>query len=76
MNGCGDGGIVVERTLVLESRGSATALCRKGRRPSGNVSVVPEGEASLIVCYVPGLELEVIVPLREVGYSDEEVRTL
>jgi mannose-6-phosphate isomerase len=37
---------------------------------------VPEGETSLVACYMPDLELEVITPLREVGYSDEEIRTL
>ena len=34
------------------------------------------GEASLVACYVPDLELDVIGPLRSVGYSDEELRAL
>jgi mannose-6-phosphate isomerase len=40
--------------------------------------VVPGGmeEASLVACYVPDLELDVVGPLREAGYSDEEVRAL
>ena len=42
----------------------------------GEVRVVPEGEASLIVCYVPDLERDVVAPLREVGYSDDEIRAL
>ena len=43
----------------------------------GEVRVAPEGsEASLIACYVPDLELDVVVPLREAGYSDEEIRSL
>jgi mannose-6-phosphate isomerase len=42
----------------------------------GEVRIVPEGEASLIVCYVPDLERDVITPLREAGYSDEEIREL
>jgi mannose-6-phosphate isomerase len=42
----------------------------------GEVRIVPEGEASLIVCYVPDLERDVIGPLREVGFSDEEIRDL
>jgi mannose-6-phosphate isomerase len=42
----------------------------------GEVRVVPEGEASLIVCYVPDLERDVVVPLRDAGYSDEGIRTL
>jgi mannose-6-phosphate isomerase len=42
----------------------------------GETRVVPEGEASLIVCYVPDLERDVVAPLREAGYSDEEIREL
>jgi mannose-6-phosphate isomerase len=40
------------------------------------VRIVPEREASLIVCYVPDLERNVVAPLREAGYSDEEIRDL
>ena len=42
----------------------------------GEVRVVPEGEASLIACYVPDLERDVVAPLREAGHSDEEIRAL
>jgi len=44
----------------------------------GEVGVVPgeTGEASLVACYVPDLELDVIGPLREAGYSDDEIRLL
>ncbi|MGI8910390.1 MAG: type I phosphomannose isomerase catalytic subunit [Rubrobacteraceae bacterium] len=42
----------------------------------GYVRVVPEGETSLVVCYVPELGRDVIPPLREAGYSDEEIRAL
>jgi mannose-6-phosphate isomerase len=42
----------------------------------GEVRLIPEGEASLISCYVPDLERDVISPLRESGYSDEEIRGL
>jgi mannose-6-phosphate isomerase len=42
----------------------------------GEVSVVPEGEASLIACYVPDLERDVVAPLGEAGHSDEEIRAL
>ena len=34
------------------------------------------GEASLVACYVPDLERDVVGSLREVGYSDEEIRAL
>jgi mannose-6-phosphate isomerase len=42
----------------------------------GEMRIVPEEEASLIVCYVPDLERDVVAPLREAGYSDEEIRKL
>ena len=42
----------------------------------GEVRVVPEGEASLIACYIPDLEHDIVEPLREAGYSDEEIRAL
>ena len=43
----------------------------------GEVRVTPESsEASLIACYVPDLERDVVAPLREAGYSDEEIRAL
>ena len=44
----------------------------------GEVRVVPGemGEASLVACYVPDLQLDVIAPLREAGYSDDETRLL
>jgi mannose-6-phosphate isomerase len=42
----------------------------------GEVRVEPEGEASLIACYVPDLERDVVAPLREAGYSDGEIRAL
>jgi mannose-6-phosphate isomerase len=42
----------------------------------GEVRIVPEGEASLVVCYVPDLQRDVVAPLREAGYSDEEIRDL
>src|SRR5215213_3017023 len=42
----------------------------------GEVRVIPEDEASLISCYVPDLERDVISLLRQAGYSDEEIRGL
>ena len=42
----------------------------------GEVNVVPEGEAGLVVCYVPDLEREVISPLRVAGCTDEEIGAL
>ena len=47
----------------------------------GEVSVSPDKTggavgASLIACYVPDLERDVVEPLRRAGHSDEEIRTL
>lgn len=43
----------------------------------GEVEITPSGnESSLIACYVPDLELDVISPLREAGYSEEEISAL
>jgi mannose-6-phosphate isomerase len=43
----------------------------------GEARVVPDGgEASLVVCYVPDLERDVVARLREAGYSDEDIRAL
>ncbi|HZC18721.1 MAG TPA: mannose-6-phosphate isomerase, partial [Rubrobacteraceae bacterium] len=64
----------------IEYGGSAETL---GRGEScilpagmGEVEIIPEGEASVISCYVPDLERDVVAPLRKAGYSDEEIRTL
>jgi len=35
----------------------------------GEARVFTEGEASLVACYVPDLERDVVAPLREAGYS-------
>ena len=43
----------------------------------GEVQVLPRGgEASVVACYVPDLRRDVVEPLREAGYSDEEIRDL
>jgi mannose-6-phosphate isomerase len=44
----------------------------------GEVSVIPSrtGAATLVACYVPDLERDVVGPLKEAGYSDEEIRAL
>jgi len=66
--------------VALEHAGGTEVL---GRAEScllpasiGEVRVVPEGEASLVACYVPDLQRDVIAPLREAGRSDEEIRGL
>jgi mannose-6-phosphate isomerase len=44
----------------------------------GEVSVIPSrtGASTLVACYVPDLERDVVGPLKEAGYSDEEIRAL
>lgn len=71
---------VGERSVQLRYAGGVESL---GRAEScilpaaiGEVGVVPDGEASVVVCYVPNLERDVVGPLREAGYSDEEIRGL
>jgi len=78
-----------ERCLTLSSVGDEVRIEYEGRTERlgraescilpaaiGEVRVVPEGEASLIAGYVPNLERDVVAPLREAGYSDEEIRAL
>lgn len=72
---------VGETPVVLEHEGGSQTLGRAESRilPAaiGEVRVVPdEAGASLVACYVPDLELDVIGPLREAGYSDEEIGSL
>lgn len=42
----------------------------------GEVVLMPEGEASLIACYVPDLAQDVVAPLRAAGYGDAEIQAL
>jgi mannose-6-phosphate isomerase len=73
---------VGETPVELEYEGGTQTLGRAESRvmPAAisEVRVVPggAGEASLVACYVPDLQLDVVGPLREAGYSDEEIRAL
>jgi len=40
------------------------------------VTLVPDSIAYVLVCYVPDLLRDVVEPLREAGYTDDEIRTL
>ena len=42
----------------------------------GQVRIVPRTHATLIVCYVPHLEMDIWGPLRSRGVSDAEIRAL
>ena len=58
----------VERLGRAESRVLPAAI--------GEVGISPDGEAVLIACYVPDMDLDVVGPLRGLGYSDGEIRGL
>ncbi|MEH1968564.1 hypothetical protein [Nostoc sp.] len=44
------------------------------------VRILPTGQlesaASLIACYVPDLESDIVMPLRSLGHSDDHIRAL
>jgi hypothetical protein len=42
----------------------------------GDYTIVPDGRGDLIVCYPPNLDVDVIGPLRAVGYADEQIAAL
>jgi len=71
---------VGEATVNVEYGGGTETL---GRAEScilpaaiGEVRLIPEGETSLVACYVPDLERDVVAPVRAAGYSDEQIRAL
>ncbi|MGB3305942.1 MAG: hypothetical protein WBA63_07135 [Thermomicrobiales bacterium] len=39
-------------------------------------TLVPDGIAYVLVCYVPDLLSDIVLPLRAEGYSDDEIRSL
>ena len=59
-----------------ETLGRAESLHIACRYRRGEAESRRAGEASLVACYVPDLERDVVAPLREAGYSDEEIRGL
>jgi mannose-6-phosphate isomerase len=80
-----------ERFLTLSNVGEAVEIEHQGgserleRAEScilpaaiGEVRVAPggDGEATLIACYVPDPARDVVRPLQEAGYSDDEIRAL
>jgi mannose-6-phosphate isomerase len=42
----------------------------------GEVRIIPDGEASLVACFVPDLAEDIIMPLRAAGHADDAIRTL
>ncbi|MGB3327485.1 MAG: hypothetical protein WBA46_00940 [Thermomicrobiales bacterium] len=64
----------------LSWAGGAETLARAESRvlPAAltQVTLVPDGIAYVLVCSVPDLMDDVVTPLREAGYTDDEIRTL
>ena len=72
---------VGENRVEIEYEGGTERLgraesCILPAAMGGARIVVPDGEASVVACYVPDLERDVVGPLREAGYSEEEIRGL
>jgi mannose-6-phosphate isomerase len=42
----------------------------------GEVRLLPNGGADLLIGYVPDIERDVVAPLRDAGYSDAQIRSL
>ncbi len=72
---------VGEGAMTMEYGGGTETL---GRAEScvlpaaiGEVRIVAEGgEGSLVACYVPDLQVDVVGPLREAGHTDEQIAAL
>jgi mannose-6-phosphate isomerase len=76
-----------DRCLILSNVGANGARIgyddgfeRLGRAEScilpaslGEVALDPDGETTVVACYVPDLERDVVRPLREAGYSDGDI---
>jgi mannose-6-phosphate isomerase len=42
----------------------------------GSFTLVPDGRAVVLACYVPDMEPDIIAPLREAGHTDEQIQSL
>ena len=74
LSNVGDADVEIEYSGGSETLGRAESCILPAA--IGEVWVVPGGEASVVACYVPDLGRDVVEPLREAGYSDEEIRRL
>jgi mannose-6-phosphate isomerase len=76
LSNVGDGPVELDYEGGSETLGRAESCVLPAAM--GEVSVIPPrtGEATLVACYVPDLERDVVEPLREAGYSDEDIRAL
>ena len=75
LSNVGQGAVTLEYADGTETLGRAESCVLPAA--IGGVRVSPNGgEASLVACYVPDLETEVVGPLREAGHADDEIATL
>jgi mannose-6-phosphate isomerase len=81
LSNVGNGPVEVEYTGGSETLGRAESCILPAA--IGEVRVVPGGArgrvgggADVVACYVPDLGRDVIGPLREAGYSDEQINSL
>ena len=76
LSNVGEGDVLVEHGGGQEILGRAESCVLPAAL--GAVEVVPEGdgEASVVACYVPDMDRDVVGPSREAGYSDEGIRGL
>lgn len=65
-------GISWERGAEVIGRAESRVLPAALRR----VTLVPDGIAYVLVCYVPDLWNDIVLPLRAEGYGDDEIRSL
>ncbi|MFM7450620.1 MAG: class I mannose-6-phosphate isomerase [Leptolyngbyaceae cyanobacterium] len=42
----------------------------------GEVRIIPDPQAKLLVCYVPDLATDIVAPLRSAGYRDRQIQAL
>jgi mannose-6-phosphate isomerase len=74
LSNVGESGVEVEYEGGTERLGRAESCILPAA--IGEARVVPDGEASVVACYVPDPKEDVVGPLREAGHTDEEIRSL
>lgn len=78
-----------DRCLTLTNIGDPVAISYRGgveqlgRAESciipaamGDFTLVPDGKAVVLACFVPDLERDIVQPLREAGYRDDAIAEL
>ena len=76
LSNVGDAAVEIEHGGGSETLGRAESCVLPAAIGEARVTPGAAGEASLVACYVPDLRRDVVEPLREAGYSDEEIQAL